>query len=81
MAETWISKLIITERRENKTLRRKNGEGDPDPTAAEAIDEADRIPERITWFIKTVKSIAALVDLEVISRIQIRDKSTGRKYL
>ena len=81
MAETWISKLIITERRENKTLRRKNGEGYPDPTASEAIDEADRIPERITWFIKTVKSIAALVDLEVISRIQIRDKSTGRKYL
>jgi hypothetical protein len=81
VAETWISKLIITERRENKTLRRKNGEGYPDPTAAEAIDEADRIPERITWFIKTVKSIAALVDLEVISRIQIRDKSTGRKYL
>jgi hypothetical protein len=62
-------------------LRRKNGEGYPDPTASEAIDEADRIPERITWFIKTVKSIAALVDLEVISRIQIRDKSTGRKYL
>jgi hypothetical protein len=81
VAETWISKLIITERRENKTLRRKNGEGYPDPTASEAIDEADRIPERITWFIKTVKSIAALVDLEVISRIQIRDKSTGRKYL
>lgn len=76
-----MPKLIITERRENKTLRRKNGEGYPDPTAAEAIDEADRIPERITWFIKTVKSIAALVDLEVISRIQIRDKSTGRKYL
>lgn len=62
-------------------MRRKNGEGYPDPTAAEAIDEADRIPERIRWFIKTVKSIAALVDLEVISRIQIRDKSTGRKYL
>ena len=62
-------------------MRRKNGEGYPDPTAAEAIDEADRIPERITWFIKAVKSIAALVDLEVISRIQIRDKSTGRKYL
>lgn len=62
-------------------MRRKNGEGYPDPTAAEAIDEADRTPERITWFIKTVKSIAALVDLEVISRIQIRDKSTGRKYL
>lgn len=76
-----LCKLIITERRENKTLRRKNGEGYPDPTASEAIDEADRIPERITWFIKTVKSIAALVDLEVISRIQIRDKSTGRKYL
>lgn len=58
----------------------KNREGYPDPTAAEAIREADRPPEHVTWFIRTVKSIAALVGLEVIGRIQVRDTDTKREY-
>ena len=58
----------------------KNKEGYPDPTAASAIKEADKPPEHVAWFIRTVKSIAALVDLEVVGRIHIKDKSTGREY-
>lgn len=61
-------------------MTNKNKEGYPDPTAAKAIREADRPPEHIIWFLKTVKSIAALVDLEVIGRIQIKDRSTGKEY-
>lgn len=58
----------------------KNREGYPDPTAAGAIRAADRPPEHVTWFIRTVKSIAALVGLEVIGRIQVRDTDTKREY-
>lgn len=58
----------------------KNKEGYPDPTAGDAIQQADRPPEHVTWFIKTVKSIAALVDLEIVGRIRVKDKDTGREY-
>lgn len=58
----------------------KNKEGYPDPTAGDAIREADRPPEHVTWFIKTVKSIADLVDLEIVDRIRVKDKDTGKEY-
>ena len=58
----------------------KNGEGYRDPTAAAAIREADRIPENVTWFIGTIKSMADLFDFEIVGRIQIKDKKTGREY-
>lgn len=63
-----------------KGLIHKNGEGYRDPTAAAAIREADRIPENVTWFIGTIKSMADLFDFEIIGRIQIKDKKTGREY-
>ena len=58
----------------------KNKEGYPDPTAGDAIQQADKPQEHVTWFIKTVKSKAALVDLEVVGRIRVKDKDTGREY-
>lgn len=58
----------------------KNKEGYPDPTAAGAIREADKTPEIVNWFVKTVRDLAKLFDLEIIGRIQVRDKKTGREY-
>lgn len=58
----------------------RNGEGYYDSTASAAIREADRMPDTIAWFIGAVKSMADLFDLEIIGRIQIRDKKTGREY-
>lgn len=58
----------------------KNGEGYHDPTASSAIREADKTPETIIWFIGMVKSMANLFDLDIIGRIQIKDKKTGREY-
>lgn len=62
----------------NKTHR--NGEGFYDPTAGAAIKEADKPTEQVIWFVKTVKRLAEIIDLEVIGRIQVRDKKTGREY-
>lgn len=58
----------------------KNGEGYPDPTAGSAIREADKPPEQVVWFVKTVKEMAKLFDLEVVGRVQVKDKKTGREY-
>ena len=58
----------------------KNGEGYPDHTAADAIRLADKPPEIIRWYIRMVKELADLFDLEIIGRIQIREKKTGTEY-
>ena len=75
-----VSKTEIWRRKESERMLHKNKEGYPDPTAADAIQEADRPPEHVCWFIRTVKSIASLVDLEVTGRIWVKDKKTGREY-
>lgn len=56
----------------------KNKEGYPDPTAGQAVQEADRQPERISWYIKTIKDLADIVDLEIIGYVHVRDKKTKR---
>lgn len=58
----------------------KNKEGYADPTAGTAIREVDRPPEHVSNFIKKVKYIANMMELEVIGRIQVRDKKTNREY-
>ena len=56
----------------------KNKEGYPDPTAGQAVQEADRQLERISWYIKTIKDLADIVDLEIIGYVHVRDKKTKR---
>nr|DAM20568.1 MAG TPA: hypothetical protein [Caudoviricetes sp.] len=56
----------------------RNKEGYPDPTAGDAIQEADRQPELVSWYIKKVKELADLFDLEVIGYLHVKDKKTGR---
>ena len=56
----------------------KNKEGYPDPTAGQAVQEADKQPEKISWYIKTLKDLADIVDLEIIGYVHVRDKKTKR---
>lgn len=56
----------------------KNKEGYPDPTAGQAVQEADKQPERISWYIKTIKDLADIVDLEIIGYVHVKDKKTKR---
>lgn len=65
---------------EVRKLVYKNGAAYPDPTAGNAIREADKAPEHVKWFRRIVKEIASLVGLEVTGRIQVKDKQTGREY-
>lgn len=55
-----------------------NGSGVRDPVACRAIREADRQPENVENAIRRMKTIAGWHDCEVVNRIALRDKKTGR---
>lgn len=58
----------------------KNKEGYPDPTAAKAIRKANKTSERARWFIDTIYRLADIMDLEIVGRVQVRDKKTKKAY-
>ena len=66
----------------------KNAEGYPDPTVGETMSniaqeerrkEADRLAA-ISALIPVMKGCAELVGFEVVGRIVLMDKETGKKY-
>lgn len=67
----------------------KNGEGYYDPTPGKAIDKIDKKTKRrskardkvVTDVIDSIKSILNVFDLELIERVKLRDKKTGKEYL
>lgn len=58
----------------------KNGEGYIDPTASEAIKAADTQPKAVNWLIKAYKDMAHLMGYEIVGRIALKDKDTGRTW-
>lgn len=66
----------------------RNAEGYKDPTAAEAIgnitrEERRREAERlavISKIIDIIKKMAELVGFEIVGRIVLKDKITGKEY-
>ena len=63
---------------------RKNGEGYNDPTAYEAIKKADADISAESWrfheFLDTIFSICELADFELVERIVVKDKRTGKVW-
>ncbi len=66
----------------------KNSEGYPDPTAGtvyntirreERQQESDRLAT-ISALISIIKGAAALTGFEVVGRIVLKDKTTGKEY-
>ena len=58
----------------------RNKEGYPDPTAGDAIREADRPPEDLFRAIRLMKFAADCLGFEVGERIVLIDKKTGRRW-
>lgn len=58
----------------------KNSEGYSDPTAGQAITEADTPPKTVSELVKAFKSIAGLAGYEITNRIWLKDKETGREW-
>lgn len=64
-----------------------NGSGCPDPTAYEAVKKiqnaerrANRVDENAHTVVTVIKSILDLAGFELIGRIQIRHKESGKVY-
>ena len=58
----------------------RNAEKYHDPTAGKAINNASQQPETVTWYIKTIKDLAEIMDLEVVGYVHVKDKKTKRIY-
>ena len=63
---------------------RKNAEGYNDPTAYTAMDKVLREEKererRVSTVIGLIKSIVDLAGFDLIARIELRDRKTGREY-
>ena len=55
-----------------------NGEHYPDPTAYRAIKNIEN--ERISQMMREIKAVINRYDFELIERIKVRDKQTGKIY-
>ena len=49
-----------------------------DPTARRAIEAADEQPEKVSDAIKIIKAFLRMLGLEIVGRVKIKDKETGR---
>lgn len=64
----------------------KNSEGYPDPTAGMAIQEVQKEEKRkeynpaVTTLITMLKQIISLAGFELVGRIVLKDKETGKEY-
>lgn len=61
-----------------------NASGCPDPTAYEAlkpiIKEDTELENRVNFLIKVLKFIISQSGFELLNRIEIKDKKTGRTF-
>lgn len=59
-----------------------NGEGYKDTTADRAIAHAEheKIPARVSEVVHTLRLIADLTGFEIVGRIHLRDRATGREF-
>ena len=65
-------------------MAHKNKEGYADPTAGEAIGtvarEEKKQNEEVTSLVNVLKQIISLTGFEMVGRITLRDKKTGKEY-
>lgn len=68
----------------NGKIPYRNPSGCADPTAQAALSsiqhEQDNLDQRVNTLIKTMKNVAALSGFDLISRIEVRDKTTGKCF-
>lgn len=58
----------------------KNSEGYHDPTAGKAVASADRPPRQVREVVHILRLIASLAGFEIVGKIVLRDKATGREW-
>lgn len=69
-------------------IPRRNAEGYPDPTAHAALSNAERArlaalddaDARCNLLIRALKALIDLAGFDLLARIELRDRKTGRRY-
>lgn len=51
-----------------------------DPTAGKAVASADRPPRQVREVVHILRLIASLAGFEIVGKIILRDKATGREW-
>lgn len=64
----------------NKNNPFYNSEGYPNPTAFGVIQEENELEKKTSFLIKVLKFIISESGYELINRIEIRDKKSGRVF-
>lgn len=67
-------------RAKNPNDAHNNSAGYSDPTAYEAIKNADKTDDLVNKLIKTIKAMIDLAGFEIVGRIGLRDKINGKEY-
>lgn len=58
----------------------QNNSGLPDPTAYTATETISKEEQRVTDLVKVLKYIIRLAGFDLINRIELRDRRSGRNY-
>lgn len=58
----------------------RNREGYTDKTAGEAVKNTDKTPEYIMDVVRLMKHCASVSGLEVVGRISLKDRVTGKEW-
>lgn len=58
----------------------RNEEYYPDPTAYAVLKSIQSTDKQVTEMIKCMKSIAVICGFDVVNRIELRDRKTGKVY-
>lgn len=68
----------------NGSIPYRNPEGYADPTAHKALSavqaEQDEADQRCQQLIRALKTMIDLSDYDLLARIEVRDRKTGRVY-
>jgi len=65
---------------ENKDNPFYNSEGYPNPTAFGVIQEENELEKKTGFLIKVLKFIISESGYELLNRIEVKDKKTGRVF-
>jgi hypothetical protein len=57
-----------------------NSEGYPDPTAYSVIKDENELEKKVHFLIKVLKFIIKESGFDLVNRIEIRDKKSGRVF-
>ena len=64
----------------NKESPHNNEKGYPDPTAYEALKADMQLDAKVNFLIKVIKFIASEAGFDVINRIELRHRESGRSF-